>query len=186
MLLTATIVTVKISSPVAGAIIALAGVLAGLWVSGDRAERQRRRDLHARSLAAILAYAEMPFMIRRRRHEPTEASAERVRLSQHFSIVKAEVTTCQVLLAADGDARLAGAYEELVAVARRTAGGEAHEAWKVRPVATDAEMNMGELFNRMEDFRSQLDIFQKDLARATLPRRTRLRHLRARHQLRTP
>lgn len=176
MLLTATIVTVKISSPVAGAIIALAGVLAGLWISGDRAERQRRRALHARSLAAILAYAEMPFMIRRRMHESEQASAERVRLAAQFSMVKAELTTCQVLLAADGDQRLAAAYDTLVDVARRTAGQEAHDAWEAPPITTDAEMNMGGLFDRMHDLRTQLNVFREDLAKATLPRRTRLRH----------
>jgi hypothetical protein len=108
ILLTATLLTVKINGTIAGAIIALAGVLAGLWIGGDRAERQRRRDLHARALAAILAYAEMPFMIRRR-YEPEHSSAERVRLAEHFSAVKAELTNCQVLLAADGAQRIATA-----------------------------------------------------------------------------
>jgi hypothetical protein len=175
MLLTAAVVTIKISGPVAGAIIALAGALVGLWISGDRAERQRRRDLHARSLAAILAYAEMPFMIRRRRHEPEQASAERVRLAAQFSTVKAELTTCQVLLAADSGQRLAAAYDTLVEVARRTAGQEAHDAWKATPITTDTEMNMGALFDRMGDLRNQLDIFQGDLTHATLPRRIRAR-----------
>ncbi|HEY5342656.1 MAG TPA: hypothetical protein VIJ66_03250 [Solirubrobacteraceae bacterium] len=185
VLLIAMFLSVKVSGPVAGAIIALAGVLAGLWVSGDRTERQRRRDLHARSLAAILAYAEMPFMIRRRRHEPEQASAERVRLSSHFSTVKAELTTCQVLLAADGDQGLAAAYDTLVDVARRTAGQEAHDAWEAPQIATDAEMNMGRLFDRMHDLRSQLDVFREDLAKATLPRRTRLRHRLNRDQAST-
>src|ERR1700675_3176614 len=94
----------------AAAFLALLGVLLGLWVNGDRSERHRKRDLHARALAAIIAYGEMPFMIRRRRWEEAEQSAERVCLSDHFSTVKAEVSTCQVLLAADGDERLAGAY----------------------------------------------------------------------------
>jgi hypothetical protein len=175
MLLTAAILTIKISGPVVGAIIALAGVLIGLWISGDRAERQRRRDLHARSLAAILAYAEMPFMIRRRKHEPEQASAERVRLAAQFSIEKAELTTCQVLLAADSDQRLAAAYNTLVEVARRTAGQEAHDAWEAAPISTDPEMNMGALFDRMSELRNQLDIFQDDLTHATLPRRIRAR-----------
>jgi hypothetical protein len=186
VLLTGTLLSVKISGPVAGAIIALAGILVGLWVGGDRTERQRRRDLHARSLTAILSYQEMPFMIRRRRHEPEYASSERVRLAAHFSTVKAELTTCQVLLAADGDPRLAAAYDTLVEVARRTAGAEAHDAWDSPPITSDAEMNMGALFDRMGELRTQLDIFRDDLARATLPRRTRLgrrlkRNGRSRH-----
>lgn len=133
ILLTATLLTVKINGTIAGAIIALAGVLAGLWIGGDRAERQRRRDLHARALAAILAYAEMPFMIRRRRYEPEHSSAERVRLAEHFSAVKAELTNCQVLLAADGAQRIATSYDALVEVAKSTAGIEAHDAWEAPP-----------------------------------------------------
>jgi hypothetical protein len=185
ILLTATLLTVKITGTVAGAIIALAGVLAGLWISGDRAERQRRRDLHARALAAILAYAEMPFMIRRRRHEPEHSSAERVRLAEHFSAVKAELTTCQVLLAADGAQRIATAYDALVEVAKSTAGIEAHDAWEAPPITTDTEMNMGGLFERMVELRRQLEVFREDLARPTLPRRTRLRHRLNRDQAST-
>lgn len=174
-MLLATFVTLKVSGPVAGAIIALGGVLVGLLVNGDRAERQRRRDLHSRALAAVLAYGEMPFMIRRRKCEEAERSAERVRLSDHFSQIKAEVSTCQVLLDADGDEKLASAYGTLVEVARQTAGHEAHEAWKQPPVATDPEMNMGDLFVTLEAFRERVDLFADDLARATLPRRKRMR-----------
>jgi hypothetical protein len=119
---------VTISAPIGGAAIGLAGILIGLWINGGRTERQRRRDLHARALAAVLSYAEMPFMIRRRRYEAEERSAERVRLSTHFSTVKAELSACQVLLAADGDQGLSNAYETLVETARQTAGREAHEA----------------------------------------------------------
>ncbi len=88
-------------------------------------------------------------MMRRRRHEPEQASAERVRLAAQFSMIKAELITCQVLLAADGEERLAAAFDTLVDAARRTAGQEAHEAWEATPITTDAEMNMGALFNRM-------------------------------------
>jgi len=165
---------VHVAAPAVGTIIAFAGVLLGLLVSGDRAERERRRALHARALAATLAYAEMPFMIRRRRSEEAERSAERVRLSDHFSAVKAEIATCQVLLAADGDEKLAAAYDDLIEVARGTAGREAHTAWEDPPVATDAEMNMGGLFDRLAAFRARLEAFEFDLARATLPRRLRL------------
>lgn len=177
------IAAVEVSAPLAGALIALAGVLVGLWVNGDRAERERRRQLHARSLAAVLAYSEMPFMIRRRRFEESEQSAERVRLSDHFSKIKAEVSTCQVLLAADGDEDLARAFDRLVEVTRQTAGHEAHEAWKQPAIRSDPEMNMGDLFDRLGELRTQLGRFEEDLARATLPRRIRpLRWLRKRRE----
>jgi hypothetical protein len=167
--------TLEVSGPAVGAIIAFAGVLVGLLVNGDRAERQRRRELHSRALGAVLAYGEMPFMIRRRKREDSESSAERVRLSDHFSQIKAEVSACQVLLDADGDENLASAYGALVEVARQTAGHEAHEAWNQPAVATDPEMNMGDLFEKLEGFRQQVDLFTDDLARATLPRRKRMR-----------
>jgi hypothetical protein len=171
---------VHIDGPTAAALLALGGVLLGLWVNGDRSERQRKRDLHARALAAIIAYGEMPFMIRRRRHEEAERSAERIRISDHFSNVKAEVSTCQVLLSADGDERLAEAYEELVEEAQRTVGQEAHTAWTRPAITTDAEMNMADTFEMLTQFRMQLDAFKEDLARSTLPRRKRLRRRRQR------
>jgi hypothetical protein len=164
-----------------GAAVGLFGVLVGLWINGDRAERGRRRDLHARALAAVLDYGEMPFMIRRRRAEPKERSAERIRLSDHFSAVKAEISTCQVLLSADGAQAIAGAYDRLVDTARAVVGKEAHEAWTEEPITTDAEMNMGPLFQRLAGLRTQLDEFEAELAWATLPRRRRLwRRLRRR------
>jgi hypothetical protein len=166
--------TVTISAPVAGAAIGLVGILIGLWINGDRAERQRRRDLHARALNAVLAYAEMPFMIRRRRFEDDQRSAERVRLSTRFSAVKAEISTCQVLLAADGDRQLSRAYNALVEAARQTAGQEAHQAWTDDPITTDPQMNMPDLFDRLQPLREALARFESSLARATLPRRLRV------------
>jgi hypothetical protein len=167
-------VTIELSGPVVGAAIGLAGLLLGLAVNGDRVERQRRRDLHGRALAAVLAYAEMPFMIRRRRNEESERSGERVRLSAHFSQVKAEMSSCEVLLAADGDERVSTAYRDLVVSARATAGAEAHEAWESEPIAGDSDMNMGGLHARLAPFRAGLREFELELASATLPRRKRI------------
>jgi hypothetical protein len=165
---------IEISAPVAGGAIAIGGVVLGLLVNGDRAERQRRRELHARALAGVLAYGEMPFEIRRRRGEDEHASAERVRLSERFSEVKAEIATCEVLLAADGDERLSNAYDALVVTARATAGAESHDAWNEAPAAIDADMNMAALHQRLQPFRDQLRDFELALATATLPRRKRL------------
>ncbi len=165
---------ITISAPVGGAALGLGGILIGLWINGSRAERQRRRELHARALAAVLGYAEMPFMIRRRRVEDAERSAERVRLSTHFSAIKAEISTCQVLLAADGDHRISTAYNTLVETGRQTAGREAHEAWNDEPIAADSGMNMAPLFERLRPLRDRIAQFETDLARATLPGQLRL------------
>ena len=87
--------------------------------------------------------------------------------------VQAEVTNCQVLLRADGNARLAKAYDDLVAVTRQTAGRETHEAWTDEPIGRDPEMNMPALFDRLKAFRDELDRFEDRLAHATLPRRSK-------------
>jgi hypothetical protein len=156
--------------PAAAAVLALFGVLVTLVVNGIRAERQRRRDLHARALAVITAYGEMPYRIRRR----PPGAEHRARLSDELSLVKAEVDTCQVLLAADGDEKLSDAYDALYAVARRTVGKEAHDAWTVPVIEDDAEMNQGDLYRRLSEFNAQRAAFADHLRRATLPRQKRL------------
>lgn len=157
------------------ALIGLSGVLWTLWVNGDRAERQRRRELRARALEAVLAYREMPFMIRRRRSEPEERSAERARLSTHFSEVQTELATCENLLVADGPGWLAQEYQELVSIARSTAGRESDEAWKVDPITEDSEMNMPDLFGRLKPLNDGVDRFREHIAWAGKTRRARVR-----------
>jgi len=157
-----------------GAVLGLIGVLVGLWINGDRTERQRRRDLHARALAAVIAYGEMPFRIRRRRCEDEHRSSERIRLSDAFSQVQAELSTCQVLLAADGDRTVSDAYDQMIDVARKTAGAEAHQAWKEPVIKTDAEMNMADVFQRLKGLREELEALEGALAHATLPRRKKM------------
>jgi hypothetical protein len=160
--------------PLVGALIGLIGVLLTLWVNGDRAERTRRRQLHARCLAAVLAYREMPFMVRRRRAEDEERSAERVRLSSHLSAVQTELSTCAHLLGAAGPDWLASEYQQLVSIARATAGREAHEAWKAEPITDDSEMNMPELFARLKPLNEQLDSFRDEISWADKTRRAKI------------
>jgi hypothetical protein len=152
------------------ALIALVGVLITLWVNGARTERQRKRDLHARALAAITAYGEMPYRIRRR---PPGAEA-RARLSDDLSLIKAEVDTCQVLLAADGDEQLSDAYDALYGTARKTVGKEAHDAWGAPVIDDDSAMNQGDLYRRLEPFNIGRNAFIDSLRNATLPRWRRL------------
>jgi hypothetical protein len=150
--------------------IALLGILITLLINGARTERQRRRDLHARALAAITTYGEMPYRIRRR---PPGAES-RARLSDDLSRIKAELDTCQVLLAADGDERLSNRFDKLYAVARTTVGKAAHEAWNAQPIQTDNEMNQGELYRTLRPFNAARHQFADNLRTATLPRRKRV------------
>ncbi|MGH2989276.1 MAG: hypothetical protein ACRDMY_11785 [Gaiellaceae bacterium] len=164
---------IDIDLPTWSVLIPLFGALWTLWVNGDRAERQRRRELHARALEAVLSYREMPFMIRRRRHEKEERSAERVRLSTHLSKVQTELSACEHLMAANGPNWLANEYEKLVTTVRRIAGKEAHEAWKADPVSNDAEVNMPELFARLKPVNDAVDEFRRQISWADKTRRER-------------
>lgn len=70
----------KIIATLAVAAIALIGVLIKLWVDGRRAHCERLRELYAGGWAAVQAYEEMAFAIRRRNHQ--DRASERVRLSE--------------------------------------------------------------------------------------------------------
>src|SRR5919112_9305 len=59
----------KIIAALAAATVALIGVLIKLWIDGRRARRERLRMLYAGGWAAVQAYKEMAFAIRRRNHE---------------------------------------------------------------------------------------------------------------------
>jgi len=165
---------------IATAAIALLGVAATLLISGARAERQRRRELHARALAAIISYGEMPYRIHRR-----AAGADcRNRLSDELSHTKAELDTCQVLLAADGNERLSDAFDDLYAMARRSVGKAAHDAWNAPVIESDNEMNQGWLYQQLSEFNTARDHFADDLRSATLPRRKRAnRWVRSNHRV---
>jgi hypothetical protein len=164
---------------IGAAAIALAGVAVTLVLNGARAERQRRRDLHARALAAIIAYGEMPYRIQRR----APGAENRARLSDELSRTKAELDTCQVLLAADGDERLSDAFDDLYSLGRRSVGKTAHDAWNAPVIQSDAEMNQGELYQQLSEFNTARDQFADDLRTATLPRRKRAsRWLRSKPQ----
>jgi len=69
------------------------------------------RILHARPLEAVARYYEMAFLIRRRRHD--EPSAERVRLTERFADVQAELASRDALMRADPDSAVRKAYASL-------------------------------------------------------------------------
>lgn len=137
-----------------------------LLVNGERAERQRRRELHARALAAAMAYAEMPFEIRRRRHEEGERSAERVRLTTRFSDVRAELAVCQALIDAEGNADVTTAYGELINATRRVAGGAARDAWNAEPIKRDADVNMAALAEQLQPLAAIRNRYTDEIRRA--------------------
>src|SRR4051794_37378799 len=108
-----------------GPLAGLIGVAVTLHVNGTRAERTRRRELHARAIEAVVAYLQMPYAIRRRRHEPEHRSAERVRLTEAFTKIQAELASCEAVMRSDGDPLVRDGYATLVATLREHAGEQA-------------------------------------------------------------
>lgn len=156
-----------------GPMLALVGVAATLMVNGTRDERRRRREVHARALEAVARYYEMPFLIRRRRHD--EPSAERARLTERFADVQAEVASCEALIRADADPAVRRAYSALVEAVRAHAGKQASLAWDATPITSDKQMGMGDVIEALKPIASAQETCEKAMAVSTMPRHRRRR-----------
>lgn len=152
---------------------ALVGVAVTLLINGAREERRRRREIHARALEALARYHEMPFLIRRRRHD--EPSAERVRLTERFADVQAELASCEALMRADPDSAVRKAYAALVAAVRTHAGKQASSAWDTEPITSDAEMGMGDVIEALRPTVPVREACERAMAKSTAPRHRRER-----------
>ena len=151
-----------------GPMLALVGVAATLVVNGARDERRRRRDVHARALEAVARYYEMPFMIRRRRHD--EPSAERARLTERFADVQAELASCEALIRADRDPAVRRSYAALVKDLRAHAGRQASRAWETPPIVSDKEMGMGDIIEALGPIATSREACENAMAQSTTPR----------------
>lgn len=156
-----------------GPMLALIGVAITLWVNGARDERRRRRELHARALEVIAQYCEMPFLIRRRRHD--EPSAERARLSERFADIQAELASCEALIRADPDPAVRDAYATLVRMVREHAGKQASLAWKASPITADEQMGMGAVWEALEPIGAVQRTSETAMADSTTSRHRRRR-----------
>jgi hypothetical protein len=157
-----------------GPLLGLAGVALTLWVNGQRTERERRRASHSRAIEAVVAYLQMPYAIRRRRSEPENASAERVRLTEAFRNVQKELASCEALMRTDRDSRVRDAYADLIEVLRRDAGAESSRSWKTSPITSDAEVGLQDVHDALARVRNEQRRFEQIAAESTLPLRGNL------------
>lgn len=125
------------------AVVAAVVSLFGLWLNGVRQERARRREAFAQALAAVVAYQEFPYAIRRRRHD--QPGEERIRLSEALRTVQKDLAFHMAWVDLEGSAETAERYRTLVAETRRVAGGYMHEAWNGQPTSEDSEMNITDI-----------------------------------------
>jgi hypothetical protein len=157
-----------------GALIGLVGVAVTLLFNAWRADRERRRAERARAVAAVVAYLQMPYAIRRRRHEEEQASAERVRLTETFREVQAELAYAEALMHSDPDLTVRDSYSSLVATLREVAGGEAIKAWDTPPITSDAQMGLGDVHAALASVRDAQQRFEAVAAEANRPAVSRL------------
>ena len=120
-------------------VLGFIGVIVTLAVNGRRAERARRRELYANGWAAVQAYKEFAFAVRRRNID--DRGAERVRLSDQLSLVQRDLAYYETLIGRERSRDAAGAYGELVSNTRRIAGGIIRRSWNEEPIAADREMH---------------------------------------------
>jgi hypothetical protein len=146
----------KVVLPLIGSAIALVGVLITLYVNGRRAERTRRRDLYSEGWAAVQAYKEFAFAVRRRNEN--DRAGERVRISTAMGEVQKELAYYEAMIGRervsefvatvtgrDHRGVVADAYLVLVAEARRVAGGIVKRSWDEEPITADSEMHAPEI-----------------------------------------
>ena len=138
-----TIITIIISSTVVAAIVsagtsAIVTTLLALKKAREE-ERSRVRTVYAEAFEAVAAYKELPYAIRRRRHD--EPEAERIRLSEHARKIQERLSYYQAWIRGESEAVSAG-YDTLVRQLRSVAGKACHDAWLAPARQTDAEMNM--------------------------------------------
>jgi hypothetical protein len=115
------------------------------WANSQREKDSRRREMYAKAFAAVAAYKEFPYVVRRRRSGAAAIAAdERVRISEALRTVQQDLSYYSAWMATES-ARVASTYRALVADTRRIAGQQIHIAWTTPPPKKDEEMNMPDL-----------------------------------------
>lgn len=126
-------------------VIVAAGVsatisLVVLWWNSRQARLDRHRELFGQAYAAVAAYREFAYIVRRR-----DGTAEtRTAINRDLSDVQAELHRHEALLQIEAP-KVAEHYSELVRQARRIAGAAIHEGWDAEPARNDAQMHLGSI-----------------------------------------
>lgn len=154
---------------IVAALVSAAISLCTFWASGVRKEQGRRRALYADAFAALVAYREFAYVIRRRRapipgHEEI-AGDERVRISEALRAVQKELAYFNAWVKSESDADVPDRYEALVAQTRRIAGGHMRTAWNAEPLGDDTGMNIADIdFASLAEYEAAyLDAVQRSL-----------------------
>ncbi|HEY0891291.1 MAG TPA: hypothetical protein VGE38_16950 [Nocardioides sp.] len=146
----------------AAALIAAAGVVVTLLVNAARSRRDNLATLYADALGAVAEYLEGPYRILRKDGD----KSTRFAITSKLSDVKTSIDHNQALLRLHARPGVADAYDAFVVAAKKEAGKQMHEAWKVSPVTTDDGVNLHVALPRgdAEAARARLvEVMQADL-----------------------
>lgn len=126
------------SAVVAALVSAAVGLITQSWTARLQVAA-RRRELYAKALEACVAYRELPYAIRRRRHDQPEE--ERIRLSEILRAIQQQLAFYAAWIESESP-EVASSYRALVQATRTLAGGQMHAAWEAATARTDAQMNI--------------------------------------------
>jgi hypothetical protein len=124
---------------VIAALITSGIAVATLLVNGRRARVDRQRVLFAEVLGDLAAYREFVYIVRRRRHD--EPATERVRISTELSEVQRKLNKHAAVLRVEAP-RVSTAFDELLRITRRIAGGAIRDAWNAPPITEDSSIHV--------------------------------------------
>jgi hypothetical protein len=141
----------RVIAALIAATLAFTAHMVVLLVNGRRARRDRLRELYADGWAAIQAYKEMAFMIRRRNID--DRAGERVRLSAAMSEIQKELAYHEALIGRERAGRVAAEYRNLIIKTREVAGDIVRRSWDGEPITSDSEMHAPAIADRLAELK---------------------------------
>lgn len=102
-------------------------------LTGRRQKNDRKREVFSRAYAAVVAYREFPYLVRRRNSNSAE---ERQRISEELRECQKSLAYYTAWLATESRV-VSRAYSCLVGELRSLAGGYIRESWLKPPVDSD-------------------------------------------------
>ena len=144
--------------------LAAIGVALTILTASARSRREHKANLFAQALGAAADYMEGPYRIRRKDGTPVHRNA----ITAGLSDVKSRIDHNQALLRLHATEEVSKAYDALVSAAKVEAGEQMVEAWNMPPTLSDADVNLGNGYDRTlcEQYRGQaIKLMQAELGR---------------------
>ena len=122
---------------IAAAAVSAAISLIALWWNSRQARLDRRRELFGRAFAAVAAYREFAYIVRRR----DDSDEARTVINRDLSKVQAALHHHEALVRVEAP-KVAEHYSELIRQARFIAGDAIRKGWDAEPARSDAHMHI--------------------------------------------